>query len=152
MKNILLLPLLLTLITAQTIKPKVIKARDSVSHSRGSHHSNRQGNILFSTIEASSEVTMQITSAVSLEVSTEATSGQPHQRSRNYSELEFLNNNRLKITEDISNGNGEHLLTLMSMMHLKKDSTTLSKIQSNFENLLALEDETFLLELREISA
>jgi hypothetical protein len=35
-------------------------------------------------------------------------------------------------------------------MKLKKDSTALAKIQSNFENLLALEDEAFLLELREI--
>jgi hypothetical protein len=151
MKNKLILPFLIVILNAQTIKPRAIKARDSISHSRGGHH-NSKDTVLLSTIEASSEISVQITSAVSLEASTEATSGTPHQRSRNYSELEFLNNNRFKITEDISTGGGEHLLALMSIMHLKKDSATLSKIQSNFENLLALDDEAFLSELREISS
>ncbi len=151
MRKIFILPFLLIIINAQTIKSTTIKARDRVTHSSRGHH-NRNDTMFLSTIEASSEATIQITSVVSLEVSTEATSGTPHQRSRNYSELEFLKKNRFKITEDISNGEGEYLLTLMKMMNLKKDSITLSKIQSNFKNLLALENEAFLSELRMISS
>jgi hypothetical protein len=139
----------MTVVTAQTIKPKKIKAIDSIRYGRGHHRSSNDPFI--STVEASSEVSIQITSALSIKASSDATSQGSQQRSREYSELEFLNNNRFKITEDISNGGGEHLLTLMEMMNLKKDRTTLAKVQSNFENLFGLEDEAFLSELREVS-
>ncbi|SFV58718.1 hypothetical protein MNB_SV-12-1563 [hydrothermal vent metagenome] len=36
-------------------------------------------------------------------------------------------------------------------MHIKQETTTLIKIQSNFKNLLDLEDEVFLSKLKEIS-
>lgn len=142
---------LLSTLDARTIKPKTVKAKDRTSRHRG--HRNTQETILLSTFQATSEISIQITSVVTLEISTEATSGQPrgNARVRYRSEVEFLNNNRFKITEDISNGDGEHLITLMGMMHLQKNHATLAKVQSNFENLLSLEDEAFLLKLREIS-
>jgi hypothetical protein len=152
-KTLLILSLIITVITAQTIKPKRVQARDSIGHRGGGHHNSNDPFI--STVEVSSEasfeISVQITSVVTTQASSEATSGQQKQRSREYSELEFLNNNRPKITEDISNGGGEHLITLMGMMHLNKDRVTLAKVQSNFETLLELEDEAFLLELREVS-
>jgi hypothetical protein len=148
-KYIFLLPFLITIITADTIRPRVIRGHDSVY--RGEYGHSSRGSVGLSSIEASSEMSVQITSISITEASSDATSHRPHRRRRDYSELRFLEDNRLKITEDISQGGGEHLVTLLSMMRLKKDRKTLSKIQSNFDTLLGLEGKDFLSKLEEIA-
>jgi len=157
MKTILIiLSILITSTGAKSINSKVIRAHDGyrssghTTHRGGGRH---QDDILLSTIEASSEMSIQITSAVSLEASTQATSQPPQQgkiRRRNYSQIKFLQKNRVQITQDISQGRGEYLITLLNMMNIKQDTSTLTKIQSNFETLSALDDEKFLSKLMEI--
>jgi len=159
MKTILIiLSILITSTGAKSINSKVIRAHDgyrSSGHTTTHRGGGRnQDDILLSTIEATSEITIQITSAVSLEASTQATSQPPQQgrgRRRNYSQIKFLQKNRVQITQDISQGRGEYLITLLNMMNIKQDTPTLTKIQSNFETLSALDDEKFLSKLTEIS-
>jgi len=150
MKTILIIiSILITSISAKSINAKVIKAHDG--YYRSSRHKD---DILLSTIDASSQISVQISSAVSLEASTQATSQQPQHgrvRRRNYSQIKFLQKNRVQITQDISQGRGEHLITLLNMMNIKQDTPTLTKIQSNFETLSALDGEKFLSKLTEIS-
>jgi len=160
---VVILPLLLIDSLAGTYKARsisaqdrshsrVIKAKDRPSSSR-SHGNKRSSNPLISTVEASSEMSFQITSAISLEVSSEITTygGVAPERRSDTAELKFLNDNRLKITEDISQGQGEHITTLLSLMKIEQSNTTLSNIQSNFEELFRLEDNAFLSKIREIS-
>jgi len=160
MKNNIL-TLLLFMITAtvtKAIEPKVIRAHDSTYRSdratthRGSSRRDTQDDILLSTIEASSEISVQITSAISLEASTQATSQEPQQqrRGRRYSQLKFLKNNRVHIKQDIAQGRGEYLSTLLDMMSIESTKSTLFKIQSNFEKLSSLEDREFLSTLVDI--
>ncbi|HHD81426.1 MAG TPA: DUF3015 domain-containing protein [Campylobacterales bacterium] len=157
MKTILIiLSVLIMTTTAKNINSKVIRAHDGyrssghTTHRGGGRH---QDDILLSTIDATSQISVQVTSVLSLEASTQATSQEPQnrRRHRNYSQIKFLKNNRVQITQDISKGNGEYLITLLNMMNIKQDTHTLSKIQSNFETLFALEDEKFLSKLTEIS-
>ncbi|MCK4441313.1 MAG: DUF3015 family protein [Sulfurovaceae bacterium] len=158
MKTILIiLSVLITITTAKNINPKVIRAHDgyrSSGHTTYRGGRRHQDDILLSTIDATSEISVQVTSAVSLEASTDATSQRPQNRTRrrrNYSQIKFLKNNRVQITQDISKGKGEYLITLLNMMNIKQDTHTLAKIQSNFDTLLSLKDEKFLSKLTEIS-
>jgi len=154
---IIILSILITSTSAKNINSKVIRAHDgyrssgNTSYRGGGRH---QDDILLSTIDATSEISVQVTSAVSLEASTQATSQSPQRgrvRRRNYSQIKFLQDNRVQITQNISQGRGEHLITLLNMMNIKQDTNTLTKIQSNFENLLTLKDEQFLSKLISIS-
>jgi len=155
----ILISLLITITTAKNIEPRVIRGHDNhydrghTTTHRSSHSTNTQDDILLSTIEASSEISIQITSAISLEASTDATSQDPqnHRRQREYSQIKFLNNNRVQITQNISQGKGEYLSTLLNMMNIKPNKPTLLKIQSNFDVLLGLKDEEFLDKLAKIS-
>jgi len=153
----ILITLLLTIetTTAKDIEPKVIRAYDAprVTHRRVSRARNTQEDIILSTIDASSEISVQITSAMSLEASTEATSNEPQTRrarKRHYSELKFLKNNRTQITQNISQGKGEYLSTLLNIMNIKQTPSTLIKIQSNFDILSSLNNELFLSKLKKI--
>jgi len=154
---IIILSILITSTCAKSINSKVIRAHDG--YRSGGHTSYRGGgrhqdDILLSTIDATSEISVQVTSAVSLEASTQATSQSPQRgriRRRNYSQIKFLQDNRVQITQNISQGRGEHLITLLNIMNIKQDTNTLIKIQSNFENLLILKDENFLSKLTEIA-
>ena len=158
MKTILIiLSILITSIGAKNINSKVIKAHDGYRSSSHHHHHHDIIDIsLDATSEATSEISthaIQLSSAISLEASTQATSQPPQQgriRRRNYSQIKFLQKNRVQITQDISQGRGEHLITLLNMMNIKQDTQTLTKIQSNFEILSALDDEKFLSKLTEI--
>jgi len=157
MKTILIiLSILITSTGAKSINSKVIRAHDgyrSSGHTTYRGGGRHQDDILLSTIDATSEISVQVTSAISLEASTQATSQPPQQgriRRRNYSQIKFLQKNRVQITQDISQGRGEYLITLLNMMNIKQDTPTLTKIQSNFETLSALDDEKFLSKLTEI--
>ena len=150
MQYIFLMTFLATIIIAQTITPRVIRGHDGY-RSRGHSGGSMQESMGLSTIDASSEISIQVTSISLTEASSHATSNRPQQRRRNYSELKFLKDNRVKITKDISQGSGEHLFTLLDMMKLKRDSNNLSKIQSNFEKLLVLDNKEFLFKLKKIS-
>ena len=149
-KRLLILPLTLSLLTAGTIKPKVMGARDSHRHydrSSSRHHSSRPNDALSSTFE----VTAQITLLVSSEASSEATSHGGGRRG-NARIVHFLDENRIDITTDMAKGEGEHLTTLLQMMNLKQDPLTLSKIQTNFKQFIDLAPNDFLIKLKEITA
>ena len=62
-----------------------------------------------------------------------------------------MEKNRVQITQDISQGKGEYLITLLNIMNIKQDTPTLTKIQSNFKTLSVLNNEKFLSKLAEIS-
>ena len=148
-KRLLLLPLTLSLLTAGTIQPKVMGARDSHRHydrSSSRHHSNRQDDVLSSTFEA----TAQISLLVSSEASSEATSHGGGRRG-NARIVHFLNENRIDITTDMAKGEGEYLTTLLQIMKLKKDPLTLSRIQTNFNQFIELNPNDFLVKLKEIT-
>jgi hypothetical protein len=62
--------------------------------------------------------------------------------------MSFLDNNRLEITEEIAQGKGEHIETLLSMMKLKRSQTSLSNIQTHFNELVYLSHSDFLEKLK----
>jgi len=144
-RSLLLLSCTVISLYGGSIKPKVVHATDYPRHYRGST-GVRKADPLISTSEASA----QISSLLSLEASSQATTnpagrGNP----RAYS---FLEENRIEITEEIAKGEGEHLQTLLGLMHLKADETTLLALQSNFEQLIYLNPEQFLTQLSQMSS
>jgi len=144
MKKILFLSAFFTLfLVAKRVEPKVMHGQDyerDYSHSSNHHHRNKD-EILFSTFEGSSEITGEISS----EITTDVTSGVQgvHRRAS----LPYLNDNRIEITEEMARGEGEHLETLLGMMHLKHDEESLKRIQGNFESLIYLRHNDFLARL-----
>ncbi len=148
MRYFFLIVFLATIITAQTIKPRVIHARGGGGYRGGGSMQESMG---LSTIDATSQLSIQVTSIAFTEASSNATCNQPQRERGRYSELKFLKDNRDKITKDISQGGGEHLTTLLNIMKLKKDSASITKIQSNFNELSILNDREFLSKLKRIS-
>jgi hypothetical protein len=142
------LPLLLLLLSnlwlyAKTIKPKTMHARD---HHRYYNRSNtvHHNNPLLSTMESS----VEITSVISCEASTQATTEQRDHGNAHISN--FLEENRIEISRDIAQAQGEHLQTLLSMMQLSRNESYLLSLQSNFESLIYLDTQQFLKRLRTI--
>ena len=134
--------LLMLPLSAETIKPKVMHGTDHYNRSSSRGSSNDP---FLSTME----VSVQITSMVSLEASSQATS---HSGGRGNARIHsFLDNNRIDITNDIAKGEGEHLQTLLSMMQLQQDERYLLSLQSNFKSLIYLDHTQFLHKLREIN-
>jgi hypothetical protein len=149
MKKILflILPLTISLLTASKFEPKVIKARDGHrQYDRSSRHNHNSGrnDILSSTSEASSEISV----GISCEATSQATS---HNRHSNAHIAHFLQENRIDITTDMAKGEGEYITTLLHIMNLKKDSSTLGKIQTNFDQFIDLDADDFLVKLKDIS-
>jgi len=145
--KVLLLLLTLTplLVVAKTVKPKVMHGKDRDYHEHYSHSSNHrdtQDDILSSSVEATGQISVEI----SFQISTDATSENGHTTAH----LSYLDNNRIQITEDIAKGEGEHLETLLSMMNLPKDRNSLKKIQSSFDELIYLSHNDFLDKLENI--
>ena len=136
---------ILLAILAGTIKPRIIHAHDNVY---------RRDSLGMSSIDASLQASVEITSIATLEGTSQATSGRggqlPRDRARYYKPISFLENNRDIIMEDISKGEGEHLTTLLKLMKLKRDSKSLSKIQMNFNTLLTLNSIDFLYKLEKL--
>jgi len=145
MKTLLfLLALTPLLLVAKTVKPKVMHAQDreyQEHYSHSSNHRNTEDEILSSSAEATSQITVTISLQISTEALSEITSEGGHHSS---ARLSYLDNNRIQITEDIAKGEGEYLETLLSMMHLSQDKKSLKKIQNNFDELIYLSHNDFL--------
>lgn len=136
-KKLLILPLFFSLLSAETVKSKEMKAQDYDRHyKRSSNMNTTEDRVISSTAEASAQITVTIT----LQATSEMTSG----RDRNIATMSFLDNNRMQITEEIAQGEGEHLETLLTMMKLKNDQKSLEKIQTHFNELVYLSHNDFL--------
>ncbi|MCH9740443.1 MAG: DUF3015 domain-containing protein [Epsilonproteobacteria bacterium] len=146
-KSLLLLPLLILVAPAGTIKPKVVGAKDYHRHYDRSVRGGHRNKPIISTIEASA----QISSILFIEASSQATTHGGHSRHDPYA-LNFLDENRIEITRDIAKAEGEHLKTLLKMMALQQDNKALLNIQSNFDTLISLESAEFLTKLKEINS
>jgi len=143
MKKILpLLTLSTLLLLGKSVEPKVMRAYNDNYHEYYSHSSHRdiEDEIISSTAEASSEAT----TAISLHATTEITSKE-HQET---TKMSYLDNNRMDITQDIAQGDGEHLQTLLSMMEIPADAKNLEKIQEHFDELIYLSHNDFLNKLQ----
>ena len=140
--KLLILPFLLcSLLTAKTVETKEMKAKDYAKHyDRSSNINSTEDKVISSTAEASAQITIMVT----LQASSEVTSG----RHSGTATMSFLDNNRLEITEEIAQGEGEHLETLLSMMKLKNDKKSLKKIQNHFDEFIYLSHNEFLDKLK----
>jgi hypothetical protein len=148
-KTLLFLFLGTAILFAKSVEPKVMRAQNNNHHeprphhsedySHSSNHNNRDEEILSSSVEISSEL--------SLVVSTEMTSEEHDNSAR----MSFLDNNRIQITQNIAQGHGEYLTTLLKMMNLPNDKKSLEKIQENFDKLIYLSHNDFLNKLQTIS-
>lgn len=138
-KTLLLIPFIASLLTAKTVKPKVFNAQDA-DYERSYHHSSSMKNSKDRVISSSAEASAQITVVVTVQATSEITSRSNH----DVATLSFLDNNRVQITEEIAQGEGEYLGTLLTMMKLQQDQKSLKKLQDNFENLIYLSHNDFL--------
>jgi short subunit fatty acids transporter len=137
-KKLLILPLFCSLLTAQTVKTKEMKAKDYEKHyDQSSSRHTTENRVISSSAEASAQITVMLT----IQTSSEMTSGR---HSRSMATMSFLDNNRINITKEIAQGEGEYLETLLSMMNLKKDTKSLMNIQSHFDELIYLSHSDFL--------
>ena len=145
-KIILFLTLTTSLLLTKSIKPKVMRAQNNNHHecyySNSSHIHNAEDEILSSTVEASSEISIEI----SLQGTTELTSEKHHGTAR----MSYLDNNRIQITEDIARGEGEYLTTLLTMLEIPTNEKNLKKIQKRFNELIYLSHNDFLNKLQTI--
>ncbi len=158
MGKIIILAILSNMILAGKIKPRVIHVHDNVyrgSSGGGYSRGYRRDSFGMSSIDASSQVTIEVTSIATLEGSSQATSGRgggvPRGKPKYYKPITFLKNNRDIIMEDISKGDGEHIITLLKLMKLKRDNNSLSKIQKNFNTLLTLDTINFIYQLEKLN-
>lgn len=138
-KKLLILPFICSLLTAQTVQPQVMHAQDS-SHKRHYEQSIPRESTEDKVISSTAEASAQITVVVTLQSTSQVTSG----RHNGTASMSFLDNNRIQITEEIARGEGEHLETLLTMMELKKDTKSLEKIQTHFDELIYLGHNDFL--------
>jgi hypothetical protein len=124
---------------AQTVQPKEMYAQDTNPNHIYDHSlpGNRTED---KVISSSAEASAQITIVVTLQLSSEMTTG----KSGGSATMSFLEKNRLQITEEIAQGEGEHLATLLKMMELKSDHKSLTKLQSHFDELVNLDEPAFL--------
>ena len=145
-KKLLLIPFICSLLSAETVKPKNMRAHDdnySKNYENSSDRSTTEDRVISSTAEASAQITIMVT----IQAISEVTSG----KSSNMATMSFLDNNRGQITEDIAKGEGEHLQTLLTMMNLKNNRKNLENIQNNLEELIYLSHNDFLNKLITLS-
>ena len=145
-KRLLLLPFLGSLLWAESVETKVLRAHDNSyeqHYEKSSNVETTEDRVISSTAEASAQITI----AVTLQVSSEFISR------KNYTAatISFLDHNRLQITEEIAQGNGEHLTTLLGMLKLDQSEKNLKNIQSNFNSLIYLNHDSFLNKLESLS-
>lgn len=137
---LLIIALLTSLLTA---KPKVFRAQDTKHHDNY-HTSSSIENTQERVISSSAEASAQITVVITIQATSEMTSGSYHDEAT----LSFLDNNRIQITQEIAKGEGEYLITLLTMMKLKKEKKSLKNLQDNFEDLIYLTHDDFLNKLK----
>jgi hypothetical protein len=148
--TIILILLTTTALISKSINSKVIRANDGYKGSiRTSSHRSTKDDVILSTVEVSSQISVQLTSIASLDATSQDKYNNQTRRGR-YAQLKFLKDNRDNITVDISKGDGEYLSTLLDLMSIEPNSDNLIKIQSNFENLTKLENREFLAKIEEI--
>ena len=105
-----------------------------------------------STAEASSEISIEATSKdmsdmsieASLDGTSEVTSGENYGTAR----MSYLDDNRIQITQDIAQGQGEYLTTLLTMLEIPNNEKNLEKIQKSFDELIYLSHNDFLNKLQ----
>jgi len=136
-KKLLLLPLFCSLLTAQTVETKNMKAKDYEKHyEKSSNVNSTDDRVISSSAEASAQITIMVTIQASSEIISRRHGGN--------ATMSFLDNNRIQITEEMAKGEGEHLETLISMMQLKKGKQSLANIQTHFDELIYLSHNDFL--------
>jgi hypothetical protein len=139
-KPLLILTILPLMLLAKSMEPKVMHAQDrDKGRYEESSHRDTQDEILSS----SAEITVQISTVISTEMT--------ESDYQNNARLSYLKNNRIEITEDLAQGEGEHLETLLTMMKLETSDTFLTKIQTNFETLISLSHQDFLNRLKSMA-
>jgi len=142
MKKILpLLTLSTLLLLGKTVEPKVMRAHNDDDYSNSSPRHSMGDKIISSTADVSSEATTAIISHAITEVSSTRENDESDR-------ISYLDNNRMDITQDIAQGDGEHLRTLLSMMKIPTDAKNLEKIQSHFDELIYLSHNDFLNKLQ----
>ena len=141
MKKILILLLInFIYLNSGTIKPKRVKAKDRITHhnsAHGSAHRSSKGvqeDILFSSFEATADISTELSFALS----TEATSYSTMEEKRERYEQRYIEVNRQNINLNMAQANGEHLSTLLKLLELKEDRELLTAIQTDFEHLSQL--------------
>ena len=142
-KIILFLAFSTTLLLAKAPEPKVFRSYDNEHqehYSNSSHMHDDEDQIISSTAEASSEISV----GISLQATSEATSGE-HQGS---ARMSYLDDNRVQITQDIAQGKGEYLTTLLTMLEIPSNEKNLEKIQKSFDELIYLSHNDFLNKLQ----
>ena len=143
-KTLLILPVLFSLLAAESVKSKEMKAKD---YSKHYNHSSNIGSTEDRVISSTAEALAQITVTVTLQATSEMTSG----RYRGTASISFLDHNRMQITEEMAKGKGEHIETLLTMMKLKNDKKSLENVQKHFNELIYLSHNDFLEKLEELS-
>ena len=149
-KILLLLTIALVFLNSETIKAKKVKAKDRDNRSHRSSKHNAQGDVLFSTVEASSHASSQISFEITLGVSTQATtevSTKKKMLRKKSHALNFIKSNRKKIEIDMAKGEGEYLSSLLSILNLKENKKSLMAIQWNFIKLHSLNNQELIEEL-----
>ena len=151
MKNILLVTLILSsLLFSKRVEPKVVYAEDK---SQEEEQKEEYEEYSHSTEEKSDTngallSTVQVSSQISLEISTQMT---VHNNST-VAQVNFLDKNRLQIMEEIAQGEGEHITTLLEMMELNYNPKSLKTLQSSFNQLIYLSHEDFLEHLNALNS
>ena len=142
-KVMLFLALTTPLLLAKAPKAKVMRAQNNNHneyYSRSSHVHNVEDEIISSTTEASSEVSFEAT----LQGTTEITS----REHRGLARMSYLDDNRIQITQDIAQGEGEYLTTLLTMLEIPANEENLKKIQNSLDELIYLSHNDFLTKLK----
>jgi len=126
-----------SILFAKTVEPKVMRAQNyHKNYEHSSHHRDTKNDVLSSSVEASSEITVMVT----VQASSEITSEEHHGVAR----LSYLDDNRVQITQNIAQGQGEYITTLLEIMKLPTDEESLEKLQKNFDSLIYLSHNDFL--------
>jgi hypothetical protein len=142
-KTLLIILFLSSIVSAKSLEPKAMRAKDnrhSSHYSNSSHHHDSREDFFSSSAEA----TAQISIAIFVQATSEITS-EGHQSN---ARLSYLDNNRVQITKEIAQGQGEYLKTLLSMMNLPSNPKNLKNLQENFEKLIYLSHDDFLKKLK----
>lgn len=138
-KSILFLLLITSIVSAKAAEPKIMRAHSNEhyqDYNHSSNHCDKNDEILSSSFETSAQITLH----VSTEASSEITSEEHHGSAR----LSYLDNNRIQITQNIAQGQGEYIRTLLTLMELPNNEKSLKKLQKSFDELIYLSHSDFL--------